>query len=57
MVFNLFLTNEVVNLRNNLPQTVVSAETVDTVKNKIDSLWKTVKYTTQLINIYRRVRT
>ena len=42
------MSNRVVNLWNNLPQKVVSAETMDTFKNEVDFLWKDVKYTTNI---------
>ena len=41
-----FLYNRVVNLWNNLPKNVVYTETVDTFKNRIDSLWIKKQYTT-----------
>ena len=46
--FHNFFTNRIVNPWNNLPSEIVNAATMNTFKNKVDSYYKSIIFTTNL---------
>lgn len=46
-----FFTNRIINHWNNLPHIVVTADTVNTFKNRLDKYWGNYKFCTRIMDI------